>query len=370
MLLDSRIVVAPMAGGPTTTALVTAAARSGAIGFLAAGYKQPSAVSDDVEEMRAAGVPYGLNIFVPVPPPADPEPLERYRNSLKAEATRYDVHLPPVRLDDDDHFAAKIEIAMDAAVPLVSFAFGVPDPVAVRALRAAGSTVLITVTSADEARAALAAGPDALIAQGGSAGGHASTTRPGSYRGDTATLDVLREVIAVADVPVVAAGGTGTAEDVRALLGAGALAVQCGTMFLLAEEAGTRAAQREAMLSGRYDTTVVTRAFTGQPARALRNRFTDAHSARRPDRLPGDPPPDRPDPGRRGRPRRRRGAQPVGRHRPRRRPPGLYRRDPRAPASLAGSESLGDRPGGPADDYVGGMNGDAWILPAAWRVDS
>jgi len=53
VLLDSRIVVAPMAGGPTTAALVTAAARSGAIGFLAAGYKQPSAVSDEVEQMRA-----------------------------------------------------------------------------------------------------------------------------------------------------------------------------------------------------------------------------------------------------------------------------------------------------------------------------
>jgi len=279
VLLDSRIVVAPLAGGPTTTALVTAAARSGAIGFLAAGYKQPSAVSADVEEMRAAGVPYGLNIFVPVPPPADLEPLEHYRTSLQTEADRYGVSLPPLRLDDDDHFAAKIEIAVDAAVPLVSFTFGVPDRAAVRALRGAGSTVLITVTSADEARAALAAGPDALIAQGGSAGGHASTTRPADFRGDTATLDVLREVAAVADVPVVAAGGTGTAEDVRALLAAGALAVQCGTLFLLAEEAGTRPAQREAMLSGRYETTVVTRAFTGQPARALRNRFTDAHSA-------------------------------------------------------------------------------------------
>jgi nitronate monooxygenase len=281
-LLDGRIVVAPMAGGPSTTALVTAAARSGAIGFLAAGYKQPSAVSQEVEEMRAAGVPYGLNIFVPVPPPTDLEPLEHYRTSLETEAARYDVSLPPLRLDDDDHFAAKIEIAVDAAVPLVSFAFGVPDPAAVRALRAAGSTVLITVTSADEARAALTAGPDALIAQGGSAGGHASTTRPADFRGTTTTLDVLREVTAVTDIPVVAAGGTGTAEDVRAMRAAGALAVQCGTLFLLAEEAGTRAAQRAAMLSGRYDTTVVTRAFTGQPARALRNRFTDAHSAEAP----------------------------------------------------------------------------------------
>jgi nitronate monooxygenase len=58
--------------------------------------------------------------------------------------------------------------------------------------------------------------------------------------------------------------------------------VQAGTLFLLAEEAGTRAVQREAMLSGRFMETVVTRAFTGQPARALRNRFTDTYSSRAP----------------------------------------------------------------------------------------
>jgi len=53
------------------------------------------------------------------------------------------------------------------------------------------------------------------------------------------------------------------------------VAVQAGTAFLLADEAGTRPVQRAAMLSGRFTETVVTRAFTGQPARALRNRFTD-----------------------------------------------------------------------------------------------
>ena len=333
MLLDSSIVVAPMAGGPTTTALVTAAARGGAIGFLAAGYKQPAAVSQEIEEMRATGLPYGLNIFVPMPPPADIEPLSRYRTSLEPEAARYGVRLPPLRLDDDDHFATKIEIAVDAAVPLVSFAFGVPDPAAVRALRAAGSTVLITVTR--RGRGARRAGRRAgRLDRAGRFGRRlASTTRPAAYRGDTTTLDVLRAVIAVADVPVVAAGGTGSAEDVRALFAAGALAVQCGTLFLLADEAGTRAAQREAMLSGRYDTTVVTRAFTGQPARALRNRFTDAHSADAPSVTPRSST-YRPGPGRRGRPRRRRGAQPVGRHRPRRGPPRLDRRDPRSPPAM------------------------------------
>ncbi|GIM91603.1 nitronate monooxygenase [Paractinoplanes toevensis] len=276
----TSLVVAPMAGGPTTAELVRAAARAGATGFLAAGYKMPEAVE---AELRAvAGHAHGLNIFVPSPAPVDPAPLEGYRQLLRAEADRYQVELPPLRLTDDDHYAAKIELAVTYRVPLVSFTFGVPDPAVVRALRDAGTAVLITVTSADEARAALAAGPRALIAQAGSAGGHASTTSPDGYRGTSTALEVLAAVRAVADVPVVAAGGTASAADVHALLGAGAAAVQCGTAFLLADEAGTRPAQRAVMLSGEPGQTVVTRAFTGQPARGLRNRFTDAYSAAAP----------------------------------------------------------------------------------------
>jgi nitronate monooxygenase len=90
---------------------------------------------------------------------------------------------------------------------------------------------------------------------------------------------VLAAVQAVADVPIIAAGGTASAQDVRTLLAAGAAAVQSGTAFLLADEAGTGGTQREALLSGEYRETVVTRAFTGQPARGLRNRFTDEYSA-------------------------------------------------------------------------------------------
>ncbi|MFI5893685.1 nitronate monooxygenase [Actinoplanes sp. NPDC051513] len=274
------LIVAPMAGGPTTSSLVLAAAEAGALGFLAAGYRTPEAVEDDLRSLR--GVPHGLNIFVPMAAPADASPLERYRRLLQAEADRYGVDLPPLRLDDDDHFAAKVELAIAYATPLVSFTFGVPGLAVTRALRDAGCSVLVTVTSADEARRALAAEPNALIAQAGAAGGHASTTSPFGYRGTSAAAEVLAAVRAVTDIPVIAAGGVASAADVRALLDVGAAAVQCGTCFLLADEAGTRPAQRAAMLSGDFRETVVTRAFTGQPARGLRNRFTDAYSAAAP----------------------------------------------------------------------------------------
>jgi nitronate monooxygenase len=273
---ERSVVVAPMAGGVSTTALVRAAAEAGAAAFLPAGYLSPEAVERDLRELGDAGRPYGLNLFVPSRAAADRTAVETYRVRLAAEAERYGVELPPPRLLDDDHYPAKVELAVAAAPAWVSFTFGVPDPAVVDALRRAGSTVLVTVTDAGEARQAVAAGADAVVAQGGSAGGHSATTRPGSYRGDRGTAEVVHEVRAAVAVPVVAAGGVGGAADVHALLGAGATAVQVGTMFLLAAEAGTRAAHRAALDAG---STVVTRAFTGQPARALRNRFTDTYSA-------------------------------------------------------------------------------------------
>ncbi|GID58020.1 oxidoreductase [Actinoplanes couchii] len=276
------MVVAPMAGGPSTPALVVAAARAGAVGFLAAGYKTPEAVEAELRAVRGESVAYGLNIFVPMGPLPDVAAVDRYRRLLQAEADRYGVDLPPVRLRDDDHFDEKVDLAVTYAPPLVSFAFGVPEKGVVAALRAAGSAVAITVTSPAEAEQALTAGPDVLIAQGGTAGGHSSTTSPAGYRGTTTAAQVLAGVRAVTGLPVIAAGGTGTAADVRDLLAAGAVGVQAGTVFLLADEAGTRPAQRAAMIDSGRRETVVTRAFTGQPARALRNRFTDEFSGAAP----------------------------------------------------------------------------------------
>jgi nitronate monooxygenase len=280
--LGCPVVVAPMAGGPSTPALVRGAAAAGALGFLAAGYKSTELVAREVAELRAGGMPFGLNIFVPSPLPAEAEPVHEYRRALRPEALRYGVELPQVRLADDDGFAAKVRIAAGAAVPWVSFTFGVPDAAVVAELRRAGCRVWVTVTNAAEARRAAAAGPDALVAQAGSAGGHSATLSPAGYGGASTAPGVVRDVRSAVELPVIAAGGTGTAEDVRRLLAAGAVAVQAGTAFLLADEAGTRPVQRAAMLSGRFTDTVVTRAFTGHPARGLRNRFTDTYSARAP----------------------------------------------------------------------------------------
>lgn len=274
------VVVAPMAGGPTTTALVKAAADAGALGFLAAGYKKPEAVEDELRAM--AGIPFGLNIFVPMPPPPDIEALERYRTLLQPEAERFQVDLPPLRLDDDDSFGAKVALADAYAVPVVSFTFGVPERTTVERLQRRQCRVLITVTDPDEARRALAVDPDGLIAQAGSAGAHSATTDPARFRGDSTAGEILAAVRRTTDKPLIVAGGVMSAAETAHLMRQGANAVQCGTAFLLADEAGTRPAQRAAMLAGAYEKTVITRAFTGQPARGLANRFVETYSKHAP----------------------------------------------------------------------------------------
>ena len=83
-LLRRRIVVAPMAGGPSTTQLVVAAGRAGALGFLAAGYKTPATMAAEVAAVRAAtSEPFGVNVFVSGLPCADRRALDRYLRTLR-----------------------------------------------------------------------------------------------------------------------------------------------------------------------------------------------------------------------------------------------------------------------------------------------
>jgi nitronate monooxygenase len=88
-LLRRRIVVAPMAGGPTTTGLVIAAAGAGALGCLAAGYKTTGAMAAEITAVRAATAePFGVNVFVPGTPYPDAAALGRVIAARLAFAER------------------------------------------------------------------------------------------------------------------------------------------------------------------------------------------------------------------------------------------------------------------------------------------
>jgi nitronate monooxygenase len=285
--LTIPLLAAPMAGGPTTPALVAAAAGAGALGLLAGGYKTPQALAEQITAVRAQGVPFGVNLFAPNPVPVDAEAFRRYARSIQAEAGRYGLDLTggdPV--EDDDHWHDKIDLLLADPVPLAGFTFGVPDPAVVAALRSAGTVVLQTVTSADEARVAAEAGADLLAVQASAAGGHSGTLTPQRVPPATPVADLVAEVRAAVSLPLVAAGGIATPAGVAEVLQAGAVAAMVGTVLLRAGECGTSAAHRAALADPARDHTVVTRAFTGRPARALRNDFTDRYTGEAPDGYP------------------------------------------------------------------------------------
>lgn len=272
------LVAAPMAGGPTTPELVVAAGRAGALGFLAAGYLSAAALAERVETVRAAGVDFGVNLFAPPPIQVEAEAFHRYAGRLRPDADRYGLDLASVPVtEDDDEWHQKIELLVAAPVPVVSFTFGMPTPAEATALRRAGSLLLQTVTSPAEAVAAAERGVDALVVQASAAGGHSGTFTPASPPPPTPLAELLDAVRRSVDLPLLAAGGLSDAASVAAALTAGAGSAVVGTALLLADEAGTSATVRAALADPARTETVVTRAFTGRPARGIRNAFIDAH---------------------------------------------------------------------------------------------
>ena len=277
------VVAAPMAGGASTPRLVVAAHRAGGLGFLAGGYQPPDALAAQVEAVRGAGARFGVNLFAPNPQPVDPQEYAVYADALRAVALPLGVDPTaiPVR-EDDDGFDAKVALLLGDPVPLVSFTFGFAPADVVADLQAVGSLTAQTVTTVDEAAEAAGWGVDLLVVQSHEAGAHSGTTDP-SRPAPPVALEEL--VVAVRDrtgLPVWAAGGIADADRVRSVIVAGAEAAMVGTALLRTPESGASETHKRALADPSRTETLVTTAFSGRPARALRNGFTDRYAAMAP----------------------------------------------------------------------------------------
>lgn len=273
------IVAAPMAGGSSTVTLARAVAAAGGFPFLAAGYKTPEKLSSEIDELRGSVARFGVNLFVPSNAPVDAAAFAAYAAELHEEAAAYDIELDPVPTNDDDAWNAKLALLLASPVPVVSVTFGLPDSGDVTALQEVGTRVLATVTTVGEARNARQIGVDGLVVQGPRAGGHSGTHDPSRDIPDIPTADLVRQIRGAVDLPVIAAGGVDGSEAVRELLAAGAEGVAVGTLLLRTDEAGTSPTHRRALSDTAFTDTILTRVFTGRPARALRNGFIDRHQS-------------------------------------------------------------------------------------------
>jgi nitronate monooxygenase len=218
-----------------------------------------------------------------VGPTSTPDWL-REQCAVAREGGTFGVGLLAWALGQDD---ALVEVVVGEAPALVSVSYG-PYERWIAPLQAAGIVVATQVGTLAEALAAEQAGVDLLVARGGEGGGHG--------RNDVGTLPLLQAVLDAVQVPVLAAGGIGTARGVAAVLAAGAAGAWVGTAFLVCTEAATSAGARELLLAAADTDTAYGRVFdVGQRlawppeygGRALRNSFFDRWVGRE-EELAGD----------------------------------------------------------------------------------
>jgi nitronate monooxygenase len=241
--------------------------------------------------------PFGVNLWMhsELRPPVDPATLpadavrdvqsvlNRFRARLDVPATDARPATGPAPIE------AAFDVMLEERAPVFSTGIGLPDAEMVKRCHAQGTKVIAMVATVEDARAAAALGADAVIAQGGEAGGHRSVgVKPAAP--ETASVGTLALVPPIADavaVPVLAAGGIADGRGLVAALALGASGVLLGTRFVATRESMAPEFWKKRVLELDGTATTVTDAFTGQWARVLRNTFATEYGASGAPVLPG-----------------------------------------------------------------------------------
>ncbi|MBM7568786.1 nitronate monooxygenase [Paenibacillus sacheonensis] len=280
-LLNIRypLFLAGMAGGPSTVELVSAVSEAGGLGTLGAAYMEPEAIRGAVRLIREqTSQPFGVNLFA-ARSADDNARTQQVQQTL--DGIREELNLAPAvpgGLRTPEYFEKQVAVLLEEKVPVISTAFGLLSESMMRQAKAVGSHVVAMVTTVNEAIMAEQAGCDMIVAQGSEAGGHRGTFDVAGDRrmgANIGTMALVPQIVDRVHVPVLAAGGIMDGRGLAAALALGAQGVQMGTRFLTATESGAHAAYQERLLASNEESTLLTRAFSGRPARGLRNAFID-----------------------------------------------------------------------------------------------
>ncbi|MFJ6267020.1 NAD(P)H-dependent flavin oxidoreductase [Lysinibacillus xylanilyticus] len=268
----SPIIQAPMAG-VTTPKFVAACAQEGILGSIGAGYLDGEQTKNFIQEVKKLTKnPFAVNLFVQEEPRIDIDVLQKARMALQPF---YDeLGLSPVQsVTSKEVFEEQVQAVLDENVAICSFTFGIPSADVIDRLKDNNVYVIGTATTLEEAKRVEKAGMQAVVLQGGEAGGHrGSFTEPMQL---IDLHDLLQQVVGQISIPIIAAGGIVTKEDVSKALAIGAQAVQIGTALLVADECEISPLYKNALLESKEQQTTITRAFSGKPARGLANGFTE-----------------------------------------------------------------------------------------------
>lgn len=271
------IIQAPMAG-VSTPGLAAAVSNAGGLGSLGIA---ASSLADARRAIAATQAltsrPFNVNVFCHRPAQRDAVREAAWLSHLAPLFAEFGA-VPPGALEEyyptftGNDAATAMLLEMRPAV--VSFHFGLPAASQLSALRAAGIRTMTTATSAAEAALVAGAGVDMIVAQGYEAGGHRGVFDPDGADACLPMIDLLAQLTRSSPIPVVAAGGIMTGQDVRRVLDLGAVAAQLGTAFVACPESAAGAAYRRALSQPGEKVTAMTCAISGRPARGLANRLT------------------------------------------------------------------------------------------------
>jgi nitronate monooxygenase len=269
------VIQAPMAGGMTTPDLVAAVSRAGALGSLAGGMLAPETLRKGIAAIRALGCQhFSVNLFVLDEPQPSAAAVHAALQRLAPHYAALGVQATvPERFCESTEL--QLDVLIETPVPLASFVFGLLDRARVADLHRVGTRVVGTATTVAEAVAWADTGADAVCAQGLEAGGHRGGFVANLGHEQLGTLALVPQIRAAVGIPVIAAGGIMNGAGIAACLALGASAAQLGTAFLCCDEAGTHPLWKRKLLEEPALETALTVAFSGRPARGLRNRFMD-----------------------------------------------------------------------------------------------
>lgn len=270
--IDKPIIQAPMAG-ITSPTFVAACCEAGILGSIGAGYLSGEETRNFIQQVKGlTNQPFSVNLFVQEDPMIDITVLQEARMALQPFYEELGISNMQ-RVVSTNVFEEQVQAIIDEDVPICSFTFGLPSMAVITRLKQKGVYLIGTATTLQEANAVEEAGMDAVVLQGSEAGGHR-----GSFT-DSITLipteALVKEIRPKVSIPIIAAGGIMTAEQMNIMLENGATAVQIGTALITANECEASALHKTAILQSNEKATTLTKAFTGKYARGLKNDFTE-----------------------------------------------------------------------------------------------